>query len=192
MGNIIKRNSDVTERNSAVTECNITAADFRSKAWRTSQEGIDLIKQFEGLRTDAYLCPAGVWTIGYGHTSGVRKGAHITEQYATLLLWSDLAPVERSINQLDVVLTQHQYDALASFVFNVGVRAFLNSTLCKCLLNGEYERVPAELRRWNKVKGETCAGLVRRREAEIKLWETCAGLERKREAEIGLWDTEQK
>lgn len=138
---------------------------------RVSPEGIALIKQWEGLRLRAYQCSAGVWTIGYGHTGNVRAGMEITEEGADALLVSDIAKFERAVAQaVEVPLTQHQFDALVSFAFNVGVGAFKGSTLLRKLNTVQYDAVPAELMRWVHAGGKRVQGLVNRRAAEAGLW----------------------
>lgn len=137
-----------------------------------SKSGTDLIKKFEGFRYNAYKDSGGVLTIGYGHTEGVVEGDVITRGEGQELLLRDLRTAISSINSLVTVpLSQPQFDALVSFVFNVGVGAFGHSTLLKVLNNFRYELVPHELKRWNKSKGKVLAGLVRRREAEAQLFE---------------------
>ena len=142
----------------------------------TSKAGLDLIKQFEGLRLKAYKCPADVWTIGYGHTSAagqpaVKSGMSITEAQANKILASDLGQYEDAINNsVKVDLTQNQFDALVSFVYNVGIEAFQKSTLLKKLNAGQYDAVPGELMKWTKGGGKELPGLVRRRRAEAALW----------------------
>lgn len=136
-----------------------------------SQEGRELIKRWEGLRLEAYRCPSGVWTVGYGHTRTAREGMRITQQEAELLLDRDLSDVASRVRRLvRVPLTQHQFDALCSFVFNVGPAAFGRSTLLRKLNEGDYESVPNELMRWVYSGGRRLAGLVNRRAAEAGLW----------------------
>jgi lysozyme len=100
---------------------------------KTSERGINLIKKHESLRLKSYLCPAKVWTIGYGHTKTAKSNMKITESQAVDLLISDLNTVEMGVNTLTkgMNLNQNQYDALVSFVFNVGIGAFRSSTLLK-------------------------------------------------------------
>lgn len=139
----------------------------------TSPAGLNLIKQFEGLRLKAYLCPANVWTIGYGHTGGVKEGDKITLAKANEYLKADIARFEAAVNKLVTVpLTQNQFDALVSFTYNVGVVALKTSTLLKYLNVGSYTAVSEQLRRWNKASGKPLQGLINRREAEIKLFTT--------------------
>lgn len=138
---------------------------------RTSHKGIDLIKRFEGLRLKAYKCPAGVWTIGYGHTNNVRPDDIITEQEALELLLIDLKQFEGAINQLVLkTLNQSQYDACISFVFNVGIGNFKKSTLLKKLNAGDFIGASNEFPKWVYAKKKKLAGLVRRRQAEKELF----------------------
>lgn len=139
----------------------------------TSDKGLEIIKHFEGFRSEAYLCPAGVWTIGYGTTSGVRKGQRVTEAQATEMLQRDVGKFERVIKDyVRVCLRQREFDALVSFVYNVGPGNFRNSTLLRLLNEGEYEEVYAQLQRWNRAGGRVLSGLIRRREAEGVLFDT--------------------
>lgn len=137
---------------------------------RTSQAGIDLIKQFEGLELKAYQDSVGVWTIGYGHTEGVREGDEIDETTAEMYLRSDLKDAEQCIFNTGAVLTQNQYDALVSFTFNLGCGNLRKSTLLRKILAGQYEDAALEFHKWNMAGGRVLDGLVRRRAAEQKLW----------------------
>lgn len=142
-----------------------------SSSYVISKRGLDTIKKFEGLRLDAYICPAGVWTIGYGTTRGVMKGDRVTAEQAEKLLIEDVRKFEAAINKLvKVPLNQGQFDALVCFCYNVGIGAFERSTLLSVLNMGRYKDVPAQLMRWTKVKGKEIAGLVNRRDAEVVLW----------------------
>ena len=136
---------------------------------------VEVIKKWEGLYLDAYLCPANVWTIGYGHTKGVTSGMRITEEDAERLLREDMDWVEEAVNSsVTVPLKQCQYDALCSFVFNVGATAFRKSTLLRKLNAGDYEGAANEFPRWNKGGGRVLQGLVNRRADEKSLFETGA------------------
>jgi lysozyme len=136
-----------------------------------NQEGLNLIKQWEGLRLEAYLCPAKVWTIGYGHTATAKKGMSISEAEAVNLLRGDLARFQRCVeNAVTVPLNDNQFAALVSFCFNVGEGAFKGSTLLKKLNAGNYDAVSSELARWNKVGKSVSTGLTNRRAAEAGLW----------------------
>lgn len=136
-----------------------------------SDDGIDLIKQFEGCRLTAYLCPAGVWTIGYGHTGSVNKGDAIDEDEADILLRADLRRFERSVSKLvGVPLSQGQFDALVSFAFNLGGGALQRSTLRQKLNRGDYDGAAEQFMKWTRAGGRVLAGLVRRRQAEYELF----------------------
>jgi len=133
--------------------------------------GLDLIKSFEGLKLKAYLCPANVWTIGYGHTKTAKSGVVIDEATATQLLISDVAFAEKAVNRLvQKPLNQNQFDALVSFVFNCGEGAFRSSTLLKKLNSGDYSGAHTEFAKWNRGGGKVLAGLTRRRSAEAALF----------------------
>ena len=135
------------------------------------QKGIELIKHFEGCELEAYKCPAGVWTIGYGHIKGVSEGMSITQEQAEQMLLDELKEYENYINELVVVdLSQNQFDALVSWVYNLGPANLSASTMLKVLNSGEYEDVPAQMKRWNKAGGKVLEGLIRRREAEACLF----------------------
>lgn len=137
-----------------------------------SNAGLDLIKQFEGLYLKAYRCPAGVPTIGYGHTAGVAMGQTITQQQADDYLRRDVRQFERAVERLvSVPLTQGQFDALVSFAFNLGEGALAQSTLLRLLNAGDYAGAAAQFDRWNKAGGRVLPGLVRRRAAERALFE---------------------
>lgn len=141
-----------------------------------SAAGINLIKEYEGVRLKSYKCPAGVWTVGVGHTSAagapeVKPGMTITETEALKILRNDLKKFEASIDSMvRVPLKQNQYDALCSFIFNVGAGAFQKSTLLRKLNAGDYAAVPQELMKWTKAGGKELPGLVRRRRAEAAMW----------------------
>ena len=138
---------------------------------RTSQRGINLIKSFESLRLEAYRCPAGIYTIGYGHTAGVRRGDVIDEQRAEYLLAEDLKKFEDVVNRECHGINQYQFDALVSFTFNVGTGNFQKSTLLKCVkANPQNVNIRYEFSRWNKANGTVLAGLIRRRKAEADLY----------------------
>ena len=136
---------------------------------KTSKAGIDLIKKFEGYRAKAYICPAGVLTIGYGHTKGVKAGMIITEPEAERLLQSDQESAEKTVTRELPDITQYQFDALVSFVFNLGAGNLKASTLRRRVNEGRWDDVPSELRKWVKGGGKILRGLVLRREAEVAL-----------------------
>ena len=141
------------------------------KIMKTSDVGVEMIKEFEGKKQVAYQDPAGVWTIGYGHTKGVEKGQLCIEKTCDRFLREDLEEVEEYIDRLvEVPLTQKQYDALVAWTFNLGPTNLKESTMLRKLNYGDYESVPEEMRRWNKAGGEVLNGLVRRRDAEANLF----------------------
>ena len=138
---------------------------------KTSPKGIALIKEFEGLRLKAYKCPGGVWTIGYGHTAGVKPGMVISEAQAEEYLMADLIAFEKYLNGLGLALNQNQFDALISFIYNVGKGNFTNSTLLrKVRANPQDNSIMDEFLRWVYSKGRVLPGLQRRRLAEMKLY----------------------
>jgi lysozyme len=137
-----------------------------------SDAGLRLIKEYEGLRTEAYRCPAGVWTIGYGSTRGVREGMRITEAQAESLLRQDVERFERAVvGMVEVPITQGQFDALVSFAFNLGAAALRRSTLLRLLNQSRYAEAASQFPRWNKAGGRVLAGLTKRRSAERALFE---------------------
>lgn len=135
----------------------------------TSENGLNLIKSFEGLRLTAYRCPAGKWTIGYGHTRGVKRGMYISEAVATHFLIQDVQRVEPVIQRYDKKYhwTQNEFDALASFAFNCGT-----GNLHKLLGYGTRSKqvIAQKLLLYNKANRKVLPGLVRRREAEQKMF----------------------
>ena len=138
---------------------------------KSTNYAILLIKSFEQLRLNSYLCPAGVWTIGYGHTEGVSQGMLITEKTADGFLKQDIKKAEDEINRIDADLTQEQFDALVSFVFNIGTQAFRISTLRKLIVkNPNDPKITDEFRRWVYAGNKKLPGLIKRREQEIKLY----------------------
>lgn len=138
---------------------------------KASVDAYKLIKQFEGLRLKAYLCPAGIWTIGYGHTSGVSPNSFITIQEADEYLHRDVATIEMQLNKLNLILRQCQWDAIVSFVFNVGIGNFKSSTLlAKIRINPEDNSIMDEFLRWVYANGKVMKGLQKRRLAEMKLY----------------------
>lgn len=138
---------------------------------KISIRGIELIKKYEGLRLEAYLCPAGVWTIGFGTTKGVKNGDKITQQAAEKLLADDLSKFEIGVTcSVTVPLSQNQFDALVSFAYNVGLGALRSSTLLRLLNAGDYKGAAAQFKRWNKAGGKELAGLTRRRADEAALF----------------------
>lgn len=135
------------------------------------KKAIELIKEFEAFHSEAYRCPAGVWTIGWGHTQGVKRGMQITEEEAEKLLREDMREAERVVKKLGVELNSNQYNALVSFVFNVGERAFAKSTLrAKILVNLNDKSIYSEFLQWVYANGVEYKGLKRRRKKEAELY----------------------
>ena len=138
---------------------------------KVSQDCIDLVKFFEGFEAIAYLCPASVWTIGYGRTRNVKEGDVVNEKQAERDLLEELEEFGYQVSStVKVSLEQSQFDALTSWTYNLGVGNLQSSTLLKKLNSGDKNSVPSEMLRWNKAAGKVLAGLTRRREAEAKLW----------------------
>ena len=131
---------------------------------------IEKLKEFEGFRRDAYRDVTGVLTIGYGHTgSDVREGDRLTTYAAEELLLMDLREHERAVRQLKVAHTQGQFDALVSFVFNVGIGRLNRSALLKVIRNGGSKaQITREFKRWVFAGGHRMPGLVKRREWEAR------------------------
>lgn len=163
---------------------------------KVSSHGIALIKEFEGFFSkEAYKCPAGVWTIGYGSThyedgQAVKSGDVISQAYAEKLFQHDVAVIERqlimALNADEIIVSQEQFDALVDFAYNLGASKLVNSTLWKKLKVKDYESAANEFLKWNKIKvkvkkivnGQVVVvfklveveGLTRRRQAEQKLF----------------------
>lgn len=130
-----------------------------------------LIKNFEQLQLKSYRCPAGVWTIGYGHTRGVTRNMTITQAQAEEYLRQDVSQVELELAVHHLSLTQNRYDAVVSLIFNIGTAAFAKSTILRKLkANPDDPTIPDEFRRWIYCRGQVLEGLKRRREQEIQLY----------------------
>jgi lysozyme len=138
---------------------------------KISEEGISLIKKFEGCKLEAYLDAVDVPTIAYGRTKDVKIGDICTQQQAEDWLEEELVEyagyVEKAVT---VPLEQNQFDALVSWTYNLGPSNLNRSTALKLLNMSEYDGVPAQLKRWNKAGGKVLDGLVRRREAEAEMF----------------------
>ena len=139
---------------------------------KTSQKGIDLIKRFEGFSPVAYLCPAGVWTIGYGHTAGVQEGDSIDGDTAEDYLREDLTSAEGAVEKyVKVPLKQCQFDALVSFAYNLGAGNLYSSTLLKMVnRNPDDPSIRQEFEKWVYADGRVLQGLVDRRKAEADMY----------------------
>lgn len=129
---------------------------------RASDILIEAIKGFEGFRAEAYKCPAGVWTIGYGHTGGVKKGQRVSPARAEELLLADLRSAEESVSRLGVAKTQGQYDALVDLTYNCGDMS--KSTLVRKIREGAgKDEITKEFMRWVHSDGKVLPGLMKRR-----------------------------
>jgi GH24 family phage-related lysozyme (muramidase) len=136
-----------------------------------SQAGIDLIKSFEGCVLTAYKDVAGVWTIGYGHTSGVREGQVITQSDAEVMLKFDVQKYVKAVNEnLKITVNQNQFDALVSFTYNCGASALRTSTLLEKLNQKDYVGASKEFDKWVHAGGKVIQGLVNRRSKEKALF----------------------
>lgn len=142
---------------------------------QTSKAGLDLITEFEGLSLEAYNDPGsttGPWTIGYGSTRGVTEGMKITEKQAMEMLKRDLKDCEHAVlaATAGIKLTQNEFDALVSFVFNIGISAFNKSTVRKMILAGDMVAAGNAFGMWIKNDGKIMKGLIRRRASEKALF----------------------
>lgn len=137
----------------------------------TSEKGKQLIKFFEGCRLIAYRCPAGVPTIGYGHTKGVKMGMKISQAEADKFLEDDLKPFEAVLNKLGINFMQNQFDAIVSWMFNLGAGNFASSTLKKRIVANAGDMAIAEqIVKWVNAGGKPMLGLKKRRVAEANMF----------------------
>lgn len=144
---------------------------------KTNKEGIELIKHFEGCKLEAYLCPASVWTVGYGTTRyedgrKVKQGDEIQLGYAELLLREDLIAFENKVKSLvKSAINENQFSALVSFTYNLGARNLSISTLLKKVnKNPNDPTIDSDFKKWINANGKPLNGLINRREAESKLY----------------------
>ena len=141
---------------------------------KISENGLNLIKHFEGFSESPYLCPAGYFTIGYGHVIGEAERttlSRVSAAEAEDFLKMDARIAEQAVSRvIDVLLTQNQFDALVSFTFNLGAACLQRSTLRQVLNRGEYEAAPAQMQRFVWGGGRKLPGLIRRRAAEGALF----------------------
>ena len=141
------------------------------KKMTISKAGIDFIKSFEGLSLEAYKCPAGVWTIGYGTTKNVTKCMKITKEQADDLFIEDVEPIERKLNSLGVNFRQEQFDALVSWIFNLGSGNFQHSTMLKRIIaDADDVEITDQMVKWVNAAGKPLVGLKRRRIAEANMF----------------------
>ncbi len=143
-----------------------------------SDQGLALTKEFEGLQLKAYQDQGGVWTIGYGHTGpNVHGGLVLTSDQADQLLESDVAASVTAVNRaVTVELEQYQFDALVDFVFNLGATSLLTSTLLKRVNAGDFNNAAPQFLLWDHCKGQVIPGLLRRRQAEMSMFQQAAVL----------------
>lgn len=140
---------------------------------KTSSVGLELIKRFEGVRLSAYDDGVGVWTIGVGHTKGVKRGDTITMEQVDALLAEDVEEAEGDVTRcVKVPLEQCQFDALVSWTFNLGGGALASSTMLKRLNQGDYDGAADEMLKWTRAGGRVLQGLVKRRISERILFLT--------------------
>jgi lysozyme len=147
----------------------------RVNPWQltTDNQGLDLIKHFEGCELTSYRCASNVITIGFGNTSRARTGMTITQSTADAWLIEDVKIYENGIKRLcKVDLLQQEFSSLVAWAFNCGLGALEESTLLRILNQGNYQGVPEQIKRWDKGGGRTLPGLTRRRKAEAHLWTT--------------------
>jgi lysozyme len=141
------------------------------KHMKYSKDGLHLTEGFESCRYTSYKDSKGVWTIGWGHTKGVRSGMHCDDAMALGWLLMDVATAEQAVNLfVEVDISQEEFDALVDFVFNLGSGNFLRSTLLVKLNAGDFLGAADEFLRWDLCGGKELAGLLRRREAEKELF----------------------
>jgi lysozyme len=139
---------------------------------KISEDGLELIKKFEGCETNAYQDSVGVWTIGFGHTKGVEEGQTCSIEDAESMLADEMDEYEGYINNMvKVGLQQHEFDSLVAWVYNLGPTNLGESTMLKVLNGGQFDRVPDEMNRWTRAGGEILEGLVRRRQAESLMFQ---------------------
>lgn len=145
-------------------------ADWGSDALELANQ---TIADFEGFRAKAYLCPADVWTIGYGHTGGVKAGMVISQDEAEKILWTDVLRLKNAIAPLvNVEVTQGQFIALLSFTYNVGIGNLSKSTLLRELNKGNFVNAGNEFARWIYVNKQPLKGLMDRRAKEREIFDS--------------------
>jgi len=137
------------------------------------QEASNIIKTFEGLRLESYLCPAKVWTIGYGTTKGVKQGMKITQEQAEEMLKSDMQVFTSAVLQMvGNICNEYQIASLISFAYNLGVNSLRKSTLLKVIKQNpqKFKPIEKEFMKWVNAGGKKLAGLVNRRKQEYQLY----------------------
>lgn len=138
---------------------------------KINKKGLKVIKDSEGLVLEAYLDTEGIWTIGYGHTEGVKQGMSISKEKAEEFLKNDVSWAELAVDRyVTTALNENQFSALCSFVFNVGSGAFYHSTMLKLINKGKFVEASEQFKRWDKGESGVLPGLVVRREKEKNLF----------------------
>jgi lysozyme len=135
--------------------------------FKYSNIGLKITEGFEGISLSSYQDGGGVWTIGYGHTLGVKAGDTCTQEQAKAWLLQDVQNAANEVNtHVTTPINQEEFDALTDFVFNLGNGNFQNSSLLRDINSGNFANAAADFEKWNKVAGQVCAGIMRRRVAE--------------------------
>lgn len=138
---------------------------------KASNQLLNKIKELEGFSNTAYRCPAGVWTCGYGATKGITPTTRCTRAEAEQWLLRDIAPIEAYLNTIPEVNTQGKFDALCSFIYNLGIGKFKSSTLLRKIKErASTEDIQEQFRRWVYAGSKVLKGLVKRREWEAQRW----------------------
>jgi lysozyme len=168
---LFKKMQSILEFSTSVAGIDQNVNSSPNAGMTISEQGLNLIEFYEGLRLTAYLDTSGIWTEGYGHTNNVVEGDTITFDEAVAFLAQDLQDATNGvINNVIVVLQQYQLDALISFVYNIGIGNFLNSTAIENINNGNMIPVPYDISLWNRSGGRVSLGLVNRRHSEAILF----------------------
>lgn len=139
---------------------------------KISQKGLDILKEFEGLRLEAYKCSANVPTIGYGWTQGVKMGDVWTREHAEHMLLEGVKPYEKAVQEAigDAKTSQNQYDAMVSLCYNIGPANFKKSSVARLHKEGKYNQAAAAFMMWVKAGGKIIGGLIKRRNKEKALY----------------------
>lgn len=139
---------------------------------KINEAGLALIRQFEGCRLKAYKCPAGVWTIGYGWTHGVKPGDHWTQEQAEKMLIQGLDQYENAVQSAIGLnkTTNNQFSAFVSICYNIGVGNFVKSSMLRHHKTGDYAKAANAFLLWNKAGGKVLNGIIKRRQAERALY----------------------
>ena len=173
LSDIVHKNDNPYNNKGKFRNSSTDTPRYRAKDMSISNKGVNFIKKFESCRLTAYKCQAGVWTIGYGHTKGVKPGQKITKATAEKYLKNDIKEFENVVRKnVKVPISQNQFDALVSFAFNVGANNFKKSTLLKLLNKGDYEGAAKQFDKWVYANGQRSNGLIARRRDERRMFNT--------------------